>query len=142
MANVQGQAARRRSGASSNAYGVDPLGGCAGETCDDAYQKAAAAGSPRIPVGGAAVTNVSGAPSPNTLPRPKAKTGAGDISAAPAGQRANVLAERSGARYGIRVKGPAPFDAAAGPTMANARVVGSVAGRQAPNFSGGVEGIR
>lgn len=142
MANVQGHAARRRSGAPSNAYGVDPLGGCGAETCDDAYAKAAASGSPRIPMGGAAqgFTNVSGAPSPNTLPRPKAKTGSGDISAAPAGKKPQVLAERSGARYGIRVKGPAPFDLAAGPTMANARVVGSVAGRQAPNFTGGAEG--
>lgn len=138
MANVQGHAARRRSGASSNAYDVDPLGGCAGDTCDDAYAKAAAAGSPRIPVGGASFTNVSGAPSPNTIPRPKAKTGAGDLSAAPAGKKTQVLAERSGASYGIRVKHPAPFDAAAGPTMSSARAVSSVAGRQSPNFSGGV----
>lgn len=143
MANSQGQAARRRSGAPSNMYestapGVDPCGGR--QSCDDAYQAAAASGSPRIPVGAGGFTNVSGAPSPNTLPRPKGGAKTGDLSAAPGGKRTPVLAERSGATYGIRVKSPAPFDVAAAPTMANARIVTSVAGRQAPNFSGGIEG--
>lgn len=145
MANPQGQAARRRSGAPSNMYesapGVDPLGGR--QSPDDAYKAAAASGSPRIPLGAAGgFTNVSGAPSPNTLPRPKGGAKSGDLSAAPRPPRPPVLAERDGASYGIRVKSPAPFDAAAGPTMANARVVGSIAGRQSPNFSGGIERAR
>lgn len=142
MANPQGQAARRRSGAPSNMYdstapGVDP---CGRQSCDDAYNAAADSGSPRIPMGAAGFTNVSGAPSPNTLPRPKGGAKGGDLSAAPAGRKSQVLAERSGAAYGIRVKSPAPFDVAAAPTMANARVVKSVSGRQAPNFAGGIEG--
>ena len=143
MPNSQGHAARRRSGAPANAYGdLGAVNGAAGRTHHDAYDEAVLANSPRIAMGGSAyaASAPSAMPSPNTLPRPKAKGPAGDLSAAPGGKRTPILAEKLGARYAIAVKTPAPFDQAAGPTMASARAVPSIKGRQAPNFQSGNEG--
>ena len=50
--------------------------------------------------------------------------------------------ERMGARYNIGVKFPAGHEPAAAATMANARVVPSVAGRQAPNFDSGIDSVK
>jgi hypothetical protein len=45
--------------------------------------------------------------------------------------------ERMGAQYRITVPFTPTIDPAAGPTMANARIIPSVAGRANPNFEGG-----
>jgi hypothetical protein len=47
--------------------------------------------------------------------------------------------ERIGASYHISVPYTPTIDPAAGPTMANARIIPSVAGRANPNFQGGIE---
>jgi hypothetical protein len=66
---------------------------------------------------------------------------AGDPTAGGKANRKNVLAgnaaasERMGAAYSVSQKFPKGTEPAAGPTMANARTVPSVAGRQAPNFN-------
>jgi hypothetical protein len=54
--------------------------------------------------------------------------------------RTNVLYnERMGASYRVSVPFTPTVDPAAGPTMANARTVPSVQGRQNPNFQGGMD---
>lgn len=69
---------------------------------------------------------------------------AGDPTAGGKANRKNVLAgnaaasERMGAAYSVSQKFPKGTEPAAGPTMANARTVPSVAGRQAPNFNAGM----
>ena len=47
-----------------------------------------------------------------------------------------------GARYNIGVKFPTGHEPAAAATMANAKIVPSVAGRQAPNFGDGMNSVR
>lgn len=65
---------------------------------------------------------------------------AGDPTAGGKANRKNVLAgsavqsEKMGAAYRIKAAFPAPMSPEAGATMANARIVPSVQGRQAPNF--------
>ena len=72
---------------------------------------------------------------------PKKNTQAGDPTIANKANRKNVLAgnaassERMGAAYSVSQKFPKGTEPAAGPTMANAKTVPSVAGRQAPNFN-------
>ena len=48
--------------------------------------------------------------------------------------------ERMGARYTIGATFPAVHSIEAGATMANAKIVPSVTGKQSPNFDYGVEG--
>lgn len=73
----------------------------------------------------------------------KKNTQAGDPTSGGKANRSNVSAgnaaqsERMGARHRISVKFPAGYDPAASATMANGRVIRSVAGRQAPNFNDG-----
>ena len=71
---------------------------------------------------------------------------AGDPTSGGKANRKNVLkanagSERAGAKYNVVAKMPS-VDPAAGPTMANARTVSSVAGRQAPNFGDGMQSVR
>jgi hypothetical protein len=47
--------------------------------------------------------------------------------------------ERVGAQYRISVPFTPTIDPAAGPTMANARIVASVSGRSNPNFESGMQ---
>lgn len=68
---------------------------------------------------------------------PKKSTQAGDPTITDKANRQNV--ERKGAQHRITAKMPAPINIEAAPTMANARIVPSVAGRQAPNFNNGVD---
>lgn len=53
----------------------------------------------------------------------------------------NAGSERAGAKYRVTAKMPS-VDPTAGPTLANAKMVPSVAGRQAPNFGDGMEAVR
>jgi hypothetical protein len=79
---------------------------------------------------------------------PKKNTQASDPTAGGKANRTNMLAgdaaqsERMGARYRTSVKFAPTIDPAAGPTMANAKMVRSVAGRQAPNFGDGMSSVR
>ena len=68
---------------------------------------------------------------------PKKNTQAGDPTIMNKANRQNV--ERKGAQHRITAKMPAPINSEAGATMANARIVPSVMGKQAPNFNSGVD---
>jgi len=89
----------------------------------------------------------SAAPAKGTL-MPKKNTQAADPTAGGKANRTNMLAgdavasERMGARYRTTVNFAPTIDPAAGPTMANAKTVRSVAGRQAPNFGDGMSSVR
>ena len=89
----------------------------------------------------------SAAPAAGKL-MPKKNTQAADPTAGGKANRKNVSAgtaeqsERMGARYRTSVKFGPTSDPAAGPTMANAKMVRSVAGRQAPNFGDGMSSVR
>jgi hypothetical protein len=92
-------------------------------THEEAYEAASSVGSPRIPMGAAPALQ-------GTLV-PKKNTQAADPTAGGKANRQNI--ERIGASYRITVPFTPTIDPAAGPTMANARIVPSVAGRT-PNF--------
>jgi hypothetical protein len=68
---------------------------------------------------------------------PKKNTQAGDPTINNKANRQNV--ERKGAQHRITAKMPAPINSEAGATMANARIVPSVMGKQTPNFTSGVD---
>jgi hypothetical protein len=68
---------------------------------------------------------------------PKNNKQAGDPTIMNKANRQNV--ERKGAQHRITAKMPAPINIEAGATMANARIVPSVMGKQAPNFNSGVD---
>ena len=68
---------------------------------------------------------------------PKKNTQAGDPTIMNKANRQNV--ERKGAQHRITARMPAPINSEAGATMANARIVPSVMGKQAPNFNSGVD---
>ena len=79
---------------------------------------------------------------------PKKNTQAANPTAGGKANRTNMLAgdaaasERMGARYRASVRFAPTIDPAAGPTMANARTVKSVSGRQSPNFDDGMNSVR
>jgi hypothetical protein len=79
---------------------------------------------------------------------PKKNAQASDPTAGGKANRANVSAgsaaqsERMGARYNINVKFPVGHDPAASATMGSAKIVPSIAGRQAPNFGDGISSVR
>lgn len=130
----QGHGMRRRSGAPSNH--LESAGKAMARihsTSDEHYSAAAAAGSVRVPIGTAAVeTNYTG-----TLV-PKKNVQAGDPTAGGKANRVNV--EKVGATYRVQPKATfMQLDPAAGPTMANARMVPSVQGRVNPNFDAGIQ---
>ena len=74
----------------------------------------------------------------------KKNTQSADPTAGGKSNKKNILvnnsaaSERMGARYRTSVNFPAGTEPAAGPTMANARVVSSIMGKQAPNFNDGM----
>ena len=142
-----GHAMRRRMGAPSShleaagkSISKDHL------TPEEILASAAHADSPRRYVGMDQTNfgNVSGTPV-NGTPVARKNTQAGDPVGNDKANRANVSAgdaaasERMGARYTTSVKFPEGTEPAAGPTMANARIVPSIAGRQKPNFQSGNE---
>ena len=99
-------------------------------THDEAYDAAAEVGSPRIPV--------SAAPALQGTLVPKKNVQAADPSN-PGSKVNRQNIERIGATYRVTVPFTPTIDPAAGPTMANARIIPSVAGRANPNFQGGIE---
>ena len=126
-----GHGMRRRTGAPSNH--LESAGKSMARThmtSDEAYEKAAAAGSSRIPIGKAA-------PVLEGTLVPKKNTQAADPTNPGSKQnRQNVY--KVGATYRIQPKSTfVELDPAAGPTMANARIIPSVQGRVNPNFDSG-----
>ena len=79
--------------------------------------------------------------------KPKGNKQASDPTAGGKANKTNVLAgnaaqsERMGARHRVMAKYPTVAPEAA-PTMANAKVIRSVAGKQAPNFGDGMNSVR
>ena len=79
---------------------------------------------------------------------PKKNTQSADPTAGGKANKQNVSAgnaassERMGARYRTSVNFAPTIDPAAGPTMASARTVPSVSGRQTPNFDDGMNSVR
>lgn len=128
-----GHGMRRRAGVpSSYTEAAGKSMARAHNTSEENYQEAAAANSVRIPIGTAQVE-----PSLKGALVPKKNVQAGDpTNPGSKVNRANI--ERVGATYRIQPKtGYAVVDPTVGPTMANARIVPSVAGRSTPNFQSG-----
>jgi hypothetical protein len=110
-------------------------------TSDEVYQQHANAGSPRIPMGMSAFT-LSGSSVPQGTLVPKKSVQAADpTNPGSKVNRVNELydPERIGAAYRIKTNFLPTTDPAAGATTRNARIVSSVAGRQAPNFGAGIQ---
>ena len=128
-----GHAMRRRMGAPSNHHEA------AGKSMSkDLTPEQITASGARAYMGSA----TSGFTSPSATPvtgklMPKKNTQASDPTIANKANRANV--ERKGAQYRITAKMPAPINIEAAATMANAKIIPSVAGKQAPNFYNGVD---
>ena len=139
-----GHAMRRRSGMPMNHH--ESVGKSMSKnmpTPEEVIASAEHANSPRKYVGQTAgVANISGAPMKGTLVQKKNKQ-AGDPTIANKANKKNVLvnnaaaSERMGARYTVGANFPAVHSIEASATMANAKIVPSVAGRQAPNFKSG-----
>ena len=128
-----GHAMRRRMGAPTNHHEA------AGKSMSkDLTPEQITATGARAYMGSAAggFTSPSATPVAGKL-MPKKNTQAGDPTIANKANRQNV--ERKGAQHRITAKMPAPINIEAGATMANARIVPSVAGKQTPNFNNGVD---
>jgi hypothetical protein len=116
------------------------------KTSDEHHADAAMAGSHRIAVGQGSpdmsvygqMDEINPAQMQGTLV-PKKNTQAGDPTNP--GSKANrVNIEKIGATYRVAPKATfVQLDPAAGPTMANARIVPSISGRANPNFEAGIQ---
>ncbi len=125
-----GHGMRRRNGTPSNpleAAGTSMAR--SHQTSEEAHEAAGSAGSHRIAVGAAAMPTAG-------IMVPRKNTQAADPTAGGKANRVNV--EKVGATYRVQPKATfVQIDPAAGPTMANARIVPSVQGRISPNFESG-----
>ena len=113
------------------------------KTSDEHYADHAAAGSAKIPMGMDVYQVDPVAPEVGTLV-PKKNVQAGDpVNPGSKGSRRtpvlNTGGERLGAAYAPKAKFMMNVDPAAGLTLRNARIIPSVAGRQTPNFSSGIQ---
>jgi hypothetical protein len=132
-----GHGMRRRNGTPSNSLEAAGKSMTRNhQTSDEAYQNAISAGSARIPLGALTPSTFAG----NLMP--KKNTQSGDpVDPGSKGPRRtpvlNVGGERLGAAYTVKAGLGASIDPSAGATMANAKIVPSVMGRQAPNFYAG-----
>lgn len=108
---------------------------------DEALAGMAKVGNPRQPMGtdGYTFNDASGAPSKNTTLVGKKGAQAADPALAPGqpGTHRYAAYDRNGAHYGVVVNYISQTEPAAGATQANGRIVRSVAGKSAPNFSDG-----
>lgn len=143
-----GHAMRRRAGMSSShreSVGKDTMGR-SHMTPEEIIASAEHANSARKYIGSSIPNNVTSAAPEAGTPIAKKHGKAGDPTAGGKANRKNVLAsnpgsERAGAKHRVTAKMPL-VDPTAGPTMANARMIPSVAGRQAPNFDSGMQSVR
>ena len=138
-----GHGMRRRAGAPTNHHEAAGKKTMARNhnTSDEAHDMAKGMGSARIPMGMDAY-QVTPAPVPMGTQVPKKNVQAGDPTN-PGSQaiRSNVpYNEALGAKYRVSVPFTPTIDPAAGPTMASARVVPSISGRENPNFESGIQG--
>lgn len=141
-----GHAMRRRVGAPSNHLeSAGPTNGRDHDTAEEQYEMAKGQNSPRVALGEGSIDTPHEVMSPEqNMPAkgtmvPKHNTQAGDPTAGGVGHRNNVLySEKLGASYRVSVKTDFTVDPTVGPTMANARIIPSVQGRQNPNFSGAI----
>lgn len=154
-----GHAMRRRMGAPSNHFeSAGPTNGRMHETSDEQYETAKQQNSPRASIGEEPMgshDNIENSMSPGQdaddymgkaakpakgKMMPKGNRQAQDPTIMNKANRANVsYSERAGASYRVSVPFTPTVDPAAGPTMANARTIPSVQGRQNPNFQGGMD---
>lgn len=135
-----GHAMRRRSGIPSNSLEAAGKSMTRNHpTHEEAYEAASEVGSPRIPMGESTQPGGADADEFRGTLVPRHNVQAADPSNP--GSKANRQnIERLGAQYRITVPFTPTIDPAAGPTMANARIVPSVAGRVNPNFQSGEQG--
>ena len=135
-----GHGMRRRTGAPSNH--LESAGNSMArmhQTSDEAYKNAANAGSHRIAMGMDAYATTPQPVLRGTL-EPRHNVQAGDPTN-PGSKQNRVNQEVIGATYRVAPKSTfVQLDPAAGPTMANARIISSVAGRANPNFQSGEQG--
>ena len=115
-------------------------------TSDEAYSAARAAGSTRIPMGAGSpdaaaygqMDEINPGQMRGTL-MPKKNIQAADPTN-PGSKQNRQNIEKIGATYRVQPKSTFfELDPAAGPTMANARIVPSIQGRQSPNFAMGIQ---
>jgi hypothetical protein len=151
---------RRRMGAPSNHFeAAGATNGRSHETSAEQYETAKQQNSPRASIGEEPMgtpDNIENSMSPgqdaDTYAGKAAKPARGKLvqkgnskSEDPTGygggaNRQNVMYnERMGAQYRVSIPFTPTVDPVAGPTMANARTIPSVLGRQNPNFQGGME---
>jgi hypothetical protein len=133
-----GHGMRRRSGIPSNpleAAGTSMAR--SHQTSEEAHEAASAAGSHRIAIG-SDVYGTTAVPAIAGTPVPRKNTQAADPTAGGKANRRNI--ENIGATYRVQPKSTfVQLDPSAGPTMANARIVPSVQGRENPNFESGIQ---
>ena len=143
-------AMRRRMGAPSNHFeSVGNMKNRNIDTPEEVLASAAHAASPRRYVGMdySGVTNVSAKPLKGKL-MPKGNKQAADPIVANKANRKNIPAgnaaqsERLGARYVVGAKFPGVHSVEASATLANAKTVRSVSGKQAPDFNYGMSDSR
>ncbi len=138
-----GHGMRRRAGAPTNHHEASGKKSMARNhhTSDEAHEMAKSMGSSRIPMGMDAY-QLTPPQTPAGTQVPKKNVQAMD----PNGMgtkvnRTNVpYNEALGAKYRVSVPFTPTIDPAAGPTMASARVVPSISGRENPNFESGIQG--
>ena len=140
-----GAAMRRRIGAPSNH--LESAGQSMARsnmTSDEAHEAAKAANSAKVSMGDGPIDSPhevmspeQNAPGKGTLVK-KGSTQSQDPTGYGQSYRTNVQ-EKHGATYRVNATYSPQHDPAAGATMANARIIPSVLGRQNPNFQGGVQ---
>jgi hypothetical protein len=135
-----GHAIRRRRGISPN-Y-LEAAGNTMNRqhaTHEEGYQQAVSQDSARVPMGTSAF-NVQGDEQSGDqfagILTPRGGAQAADPAQQELGIRQHTM-ERLGASYQIKSLYSPPMDPTAGPTMANARIVPSVRGRNTPDFEMG-----
>ena len=144
-----GHAMRRRIGAPSNHHEAAGKSMARNNmTPEEVISSAEHKNSARKYVGqDASFTSPSAKPAKGTLIGKK-NTQASDPTAGGKANKKNVSAgnaaasERMGARYRTKVNFAPTIAPEAGPTMQSAKMVPSVAGRQAPNFDDGMNSVR
>jgi len=142
----RGYAMRRREGAPSNHLeSAGPTNGRDHDTAEEQYEMAKNQDSARVSLGEGAIDTPHEVMSPEqNMPEngtlvAKHNTQAADPTAGGVGHRNNVLySEKLGASYRVTAITDFTVDPTVGPTMANARVIPSVMGRQNPNFTGAI----
>jgi hypothetical protein len=112
-------------------------------TSDEAHEVAKNANSARVSMGDGPIDTPHEVMSPEqNAPLkgkliPKKSTQSADPTAGGKANRVNVL-EKMGATYKVNATYSPQHDPAAGATMANARIIPSILGRQAPNLQSGI----